>query len=233
MRLTALFIVLLLGTASSGHAKIRTDERTLVVVSNLSQWAKPKLRSMFRFVEVSFVALALKTVGKKYHRTVVLSGAAATLDRFVQSLGTAGEDSGQKAVDVFLALHGGEDELMFTEGGVQVAEIARRIRELGISDQLRLFYSQACYGALHAPLFVDAGFAVASGSKRVNANGPGDFLTTLRGWSKGWSYRRIIDAVNVPWHVALYDRIARRQGFKDVDSTKEYRGDGNVTITSE
>ena len=101
-----------------------------------------------------------------------------------------------------------------------------------LKQRLRLLYSTACYGATHAPDFIRAGFRVASGATRTNANGPYDYPTQLACWGRGWTYRSTVNLANSPIFIAMHDAIAKLLGFDDVNSEKMIEGRKHTRITT-
>lgn len=133
---------------------------------------------------------------------------------------------------MLLHLHGEPSELAFADGFVEVAALARRLRERVAPGRLRLLYSTACYGAAHAEAFLDAGFRVVSGARGTNANGAYDYAVELAAWACGLRYRSALRAGNLRPPLRLFDAIARWTGFPDADSFKEARGDSSLRIGS-
>ena len=90
----------------------------------------------------------------------------------------------------------------------------------------------ACYGATHAADFVRAGFRIASGAVGVNANGAHDYPAQLLVWGLGAPYKDALKAGNNRQITALYDKLARKANFEDVNSIKLAMGRGSTSISS-
>ncbi len=138
-----------------------------------------------------------------------------------------------KVLDVFLCLHGSKRSLYFDDGPVASRELKKQLLERKLKHQLRLLYSTACYGAMHAKDFVGAGFRSASGAIGVCANGPYDYPTQLFNWGKGKTYKATVKAGNHPIGLITHDSIAKALGFDDANSKKIIEGKKYTRITYE
>ncbi len=106
--------------------------------------------------------------------------------------------------------------------------LARRIKDGGARN-LRALYSTACFGATHAPAFVEAGFDVAAGAVGVNANAATEYPFFVGKWILGWNYENSLKPANDAFDEAQ-DDLARSMGFEGVDSTKIIIGDHDQKI---
>jgi hypothetical protein len=133
-----------------------------------------------------------------------------------------------------LHLQGEDDALWFKEGRVDMGTLQNQIKQLNIDSKLRMVYSTACFGITHADNFVKAGFAAASGSKKVNANSPAEYPMFLSLWVAGFKFS---DCINMAENrgVSIVTDAALNALFQDlggVNSDKHIKGVGNITIDS-
>lgn len=211
---------------------VSAEERRLLIVSNLTDFGRPELQWLYQFISKSSVTVARMILGLSYAEVSVLEGRDATVRGFVDRLSLLSRADSTKAVDVLLHLHGGDRVLWFADGPVPTPELAAAIRRRKLSDRLRLLYSTACYGGSHAQDFVDAGFCTASGARGTNANAAHDYSVQLASWALKRTYAQALKAGNKKMFCELYDGLARRIGFDDVDSRKVVKGDKDITIMS-
>jgi hypothetical protein len=210
--------------------EVKPEERVLLVIANLTTHGVDRLRRLYQWLDENSVRVAKLLMDDHYRKIEVLTGDDATKDAFIQNLVTLSSDPQTKAVDAFIGLHGLENELWFHDGPVQTSDLGEEIRAEKLKQRLRLLYSTACYGASHAPDFIRAGFRVASGATRTNANGPYDYPTQLACWGRGWTYRSTVNLANSPVFIAMHDAIAKLLGFDDVNSEKIIEGRKHTRI---
>ncbi len=203
---------------------VSRDERVLLVVANLTKWADPNFQKLYEWLDQNAVNVARVMMGLHYREVDTLIGPEATSANFLTRLTTLAEDPQTKAVDVFLHLHGLENELFFEEAPVETSELGDELKAAGLKERLRLLYSTACFGATHAPDFVRGGFRVVSGAVAINANGPYDYPAQLFSWGLGQTYRMAVQAGSNAVFMAILDNVAKAMGFDDVNSRKEIEG---------
>jgi hypothetical protein len=214
-------------------ADVTTDERTLLVVANLSTWGEPKLQWLYEWLDRNAVSVARLMLEPHYREIHTLTGAETTRSSFVNEIARLAQEPQTKALDVFLSLHGLEGLLYFEDGPAKSSAVGEVLGQADLRHRLRLLYSTACYGATHAPDFVKAGFRVASGAMALNANGPYDFPTQLLHWRKGETYRLAVKRANNRVFIDTHDAIARGLGFDPVNSEKVIEGKKLTRIRSE
>ncbi len=210
---------------------VTKDDRVMLLVSNVSGTTQ-KYQMLYRWLDDNAIALGKDITAPHYRRVSVLAGDAVTREAFVTRVRIQAKSVGTQALDVFLNLHGLRDGLKFADGKVLIKDLSDELAALDLGHRFRLLYSTSCWGALHAPYFVAAGFKTASGSKGINANGPFDFPTQLNKWVGGTTYLSAVNAANNPLMRQVHDRIAELFGFREVDSTKEIAGVKYLRITS-
>ncbi len=210
---------------------VSKDDRVMLLVSNVAGTAK-KYQLLYHWLDDNAIAVGKDMTQPHYRKVSVLTGDQVTRDAFVTRVRILAKSVGTQALDVFLNLHGLRDGLLFADGKVRIQSLAAEIGALGLSHRLRLLYSTCCWGALHAPHFVEAGFKTASGAIGINANGPFDFPTQLSRWTKGSTYASAVSAANNPFMRMVHDRAAELVGFDGVDSTKVLEGVKSLRITS-
>ena len=211
---------------------VTKDDRVMLLVSNVAGTAK-KYELLYHWLDDNAISVGTDMTEQHYRKVSVLKGDAVTREAFVTRVRILAKSVGTQALDVFLNLHGLRDGLKFADGKATIASLGAEIGELDLGHRLRLLYSTCCWGARHAPYFVDAGFKTASGSVGINANGPFDFPMTLGKWTNGNTYDSAIRAANNPFMRMVHDRAAELIGFDDVDSTKELHGVKSLRITSD
>ncbi len=214
-------------------ADVSKNERTLLVVANLSTWGQPRLQWLYEWLDQNAVTVAKLLMAPCYRQILTIKGAQATRSGFVDEIIRLAQDPQTKVLDVFLSLHGLRDVLYFQDGPVESSAVGEELRQADLQQRLRLLYSTACYGASHAADFVKAGFRVASGAMGLNANGPYDFPTQLLHWRAGETYRLAVRRANNRVFLETHDAIARGLGFNDVNSEKAIEGKKLTRITSE
>jgi len=135
---------------------------------------------------------------------------------------------------MFLHLHGSPGQILLHEGAHEMAALREKLSESkALSKKLRALNSTACWGSTHLKDFISAGFKVASGSRKVNANGAHDVPAFLMRWGKGESYFKAQEAGNDSRWISFYDKIAAGWGMGAVDSYKDIEGNSNLTIDSD
>ena len=99
-------------------------------------------------------------------------------------------------------------------------------------QRLRFCYSTACYGASHAAGWRHFGFKVVAGARGVHCDSATSFPVFLWTWRQGTPFAASVHAANRadPWRGS--DALARRLGFRDVDSHRLVHGLGSLTHSS-
>ena len=211
---------------------IAKDDRVMLIVSNVAGTAR-KYRLLYHWLDDNAVSIGREMTKDHYRKVSILKGDQVTRDAFVTRVRILAKSVGTQALDVFLNLHGLRDGLKFADGKARIASLGAELAELDLGHRFRLLYSTGCWGAMHAPFFVDAGFKTASGALGINANGPFDFPTQLDRWTKGNTYESAVRAANNAFMREVHDRAAELVGFKNVDSEKEIFGVKSLRITSD
>ena len=210
---------------------VAKPNRVLLLASNVSGTSN-KFRWLYRWLDDNAVSLGRQITAPHYQKVSVLKGDQLTRAGFVTRLSTLSKPDDVKAVDVFLNLHGLRDGLKFADGKARIKDLGDELAALQLGHRWRLLYSTCCWGALHAPHFVRAGFKTASGSRGINANGPYDFPTQLTKWVANRPYSAAVHAANNQTMREIHDGLAGLVGFKNVDSTKVIAGVKSLRITS-
>jgi hypothetical protein len=220
-------------TRSRALQTTNVEERDLLVVSNLTTHGSADYAWLYAFIEVSGVALAQSQLSDSYKSISVLSGADASFGGFEQALSTMTARPEEKALDVFVHLHGSPGALWFEDGMKETSSIRTALAaQPRVGAKLRALYSTACYGGSHMGDFLASGFRVANGARAVNANAAYDYPTVLGRWRDGETFQDAQNAGNDPGQMSFYDGIASWQGFSDVDSFKLVEGQGDATINA-
>jgi hypothetical protein len=197
------------------------------------------VRWLYQFIDASG-AVASDLLAVNYGRYQKLYGGNATRARFLNVLENLGNEPAVKAIDVLVMLHGLDGKLIFVEDTYASAELSARIKELNLSDKLRMLYSTACYGSSHADDFVAAGFSAALGAKKVNANAAAEVPVLFTMWANGARLRDAVAAGESPITRLPLDEAARWFGkmnkvsWRDeVNSDKVIIGSDSITIASD
>lgn len=209
-------------------SEIKVKERALLVVVNVASDVD-KYKWLYEAAEG--LAAAVSGVAKPFYGSrTVLKGSSATVAKTVSTLASLGNKSGVKAVDLFLSVHGSKEKLYFGSESIKATDFCKKVKDAGAKN-LRAMYSTTCYGAHHAPHFVDIGFDVASGAVGVNTNGATEYPAFVGKWSLGWTYEKALKPDNSEFDEAQ-DALAVLMGFdkSEVDSTKKIFGDPSQKI---
>jgi hypothetical protein len=224
-----------------------TKDRALLVFCFLfsPEENKGAWRTIYEAAEVTSPRIANLYLSSHYREVRNVVGAqSATEERLVSELDGLTQNNANRAVDLFLQLHGGpKGEMYFAQRRIVAAvDVAEKIRQrLGHRTmKLRLAYNTSCWGNLQSPALLEAGFATSIGSVGINANGGTEFPDFCQHWPKGWSIERLIREADGPARRAIQDGAARL-GFRasgapalaqDVDSRKVISGNINLTIST-
>jgi hypothetical protein len=216
------------GLTGNDDEKIRTNERALLVISELSD---EKHAALYEFVEKSGIALAL-SLAIQYRKITVLSGKNAESHDFIAGLRSLADEKHVQKIDVFSFIHGNPNKMYFKNGMKSSDSISAEIAKLDVGKKLRMYMTTACYGATHAEDMLRAGFNCAAGPKGVNANSAVMLPEFLALWGTGSSFKTCIDESQNPSLSKPFEDKAKQMGFSDVDSTQHLYGNGSVRITT-
>jgi len=212
-------------------ARIRTNERALVLVSELSS---DRHKSLYEFVERAGIVITITGLGLFYRKLVVLTGERADSRDLVGTLKTLAEDPKNQKIDCITYVHGEQGKIHFHDGAISSATLGHQIADLRIGNKLRAYYTTACFGSTHAKDMVNAGFNCAAGAVGVNANSAVETPEFITLWATGSSFQDcIVNSRNRALSKPFED-AARRMGFDDVNSDKEVygRAPGRLRITT-
>lgn len=210
------------------------NQRGLLIVTSLEADGDPRFRELYRFLEASGSSMAELTLGHLYGTVRALSGADATTNGFVDALEELTSIPSIREVDVILNLHGTKTKLVFANKEITAKGLSDKIIEqVNASSRLRMLYSTACYGSVHAPHFINAGFTCASGAKAMNTNSPIEYPVFLGLWAAGKRFKTCINTAENRLGSIPYDTIAGIAFPEEVvDSNKDIYGNGYTTIRS-
>lgn len=206
-------------------AQLTSQDRVLLVTSNLTTHGMPKYRWLYRFLDSSSVFLAKKTLSGAYRKLYLLGGKNATVANFTDNIPRLAGDPKTRALDVMTHLHGSPGALWFEDNAYTTHYLKTALLRSPLKGRARLMYSTACYGKSHAQDFVDAGFQTASGSVGVNADSAFSYPATMLKWRRGSAYWSVVRTSNSRVSIWLSDRAAKLMGFDDVNSFKVIKGD--------
>lgn len=217
---------------------VTREERVLLIVNCLAQHGDERFYRLYKYMEKTGISLAEYYLGHHYRSILTLKDLEATLSRFLSSLSSLAGDQDTRTVDLFFQLHGLRGKVRFFDQWVSSANLAREITVLVKSDCLRLVYNTSCYGDSHSDDFLKAGFKVAVGSLKVNANAATEYPIFCRCWpGRRFGRKREMPISELMRRAdplifrLVQDRIAGHF-FEDVDSKKVIRGDATTTINT-
>lgn len=223
------------------ETSVDRDGRVLLIAGELVSGGAPGIDWLYEFLQKQTISLAKTILSKHYRAIETLTESRFTRDAFVITLKHMAEDEHNQAVDVILAPHGLDNLIYFygdevASAPVLAADIATAITAVEPRSRLRMLYSTACYGAIHAGDFVHtAGFRVASGALAVNANAAIEYPAFLTRWAAMASFET---AVKISSELtAIQDWLAERLAASmhldwDANSTKVIAGKGRTYISS-
>ena len=207
--------------------------RALLIVSDLAHLGTDKLKWLYEWLDSNGVQAIKQILHDDYRSVTELLEEDATISNFVGTLASLARDPRNQAVDLVLMLHGLPGALCFRGGDIGLNALRDRIQAQDLKNRLRGCFSTACFGATHAPKWVDAGFRVVCGARGVYANGAYGLGIALLKWAEGARFSDTVRAANNFAVIAVCDGLARSVGFDDVDSQWIVTGKANTRITSE
>ncbi len=216
------------------HAAVDRTGRVAVVVIELATHAASDKKQVYDLIEAAGLAETKNRIKPMYRKVVVLNGAQATSKNFFAALKAEVASVETMAIDTYINVHGNEGALTFYEGAISMKDVRAAVTAIaGSATKLRALNSTACYGATHTGDWLAAGFKVASGARRVNANGAHDLPTFLKAWGGGETYSQAQDKGNDSRWIKIYDALAVKWGMNDVDSYKVVEGKSDYTISTD
>lgn len=222
--------------ASGAHAQTKPSERALIVFLNMYTADKGAFLNRWYKSETSHALKMIlgKTRGA-YGDTVVLYRDQVRLSKLLEAIRKLNANPSIRAIDLIVYTHGSPTELKLVNepGDVSqfaswnaLVDISAKVRAIG-SKKLRALYSDACFSAAHNEEWLKAGFKVASGSIKVDANQDRDLALFLKRWVRGEKFERGIKAANRERSAVFLDWVT-----KDGNSRKRFSGNGALTIAS-
>lgn len=215
---------------------VPVERRVLLVVNCLAEHGDVRFRRLYKYLELAGVGVARRLLGRHYRAIYVLQDKGATRLGFLSLLQNLAADYRNDAVDLFFQVHGKPGRVRFFDQWVSTRVLGEYIKRTVLSDRLRLVYNLSCYGDSHSPGFLNAGFKVSVGARKINANAASEYPLFCRAWHKkkigrpeSLVVKDILRQADRTLPRRFQDRIAGRY-FNDVDSKKLVRGDGNISI---
>ena len=230
------------------------DERALVVYSEFNEDEDEGiLRRLYRFVERNSISVAMTVLQGSYDRVIPVTGPAATLDQFIESLELALEDDGIEEVDVLFNSHGdvsGDASIAYVffapdsdypenseegSGKVTTTTLGQRIEDLDAEERLRMFYTTACFGSRLAQEMVASGFSCGAGSLDVNTNSALEYPLFLAAWKAGLPFGTALRQAERKSQYRKTDaaaRLLKSDWWKNADSRKQFFGDTSINKRS-
>ncbi len=219
-------------------AIVPVERRALLVLNCLAEHGDARFRWLYEYIELAGVGVARRFLKRHYRAIYALQDKEATRLEFLSLLQSLTADYHNEAVDLFFQVHGKPGRVRFFDQWVSTHMLGEYIRRTAVPNRLRLVYNLSCYGDSHSPGFLNAGFRVSVGARKINANAGTEYPVFCRAWHGKTFGRPDGSVVNYIMRRAdrtlprrIQDRIASRY-FNDVDSEKLIRGDGNISIYS-
>lgn len=247
-----LFTAVLLASslfAASAQAAVSTNQRVLVVVSELDTHGIRELQPLYSAIEHLTRVSTQAILGNSYREIQFLNGSDATFARYKSTLRTLAQRDDIKAIDVIFSLHGSPGSVHFEDGSWKVDTMKTRFlmavtpAEQAIVNKtkrkLRMIYNLSCFGSSHRSAFLAMGFDVVNGSIGVNANSEVEYVPALTLWSTGMGFKDSFNATNNDLALAAADGPLVFAGnmannfLKKVNSKKLFSGNTALKISTD
>lgn len=248
-KLALLTAATIIGFNSDAYSAVSTNQRVLVVVTELDSHGFPELRPMYAALEELTKMTTEGLLGNVYDKVEIITNRDATLSRFKEKIVELVRDQDVKAVDVILSLHGLKNKLAFDDKTWKMEDmvsefkkastIEDRVARILMRKKLRMIYNLSCYGSSHRQAFLDIGFKAANGSVGVNANSELEFAPALIAWRSGVGFKDSFSLSNTNTALLATDEPIKALGelmnnaLKDTDSRKLFSGNQSIKISSD
>lgn len=238
----AALTTLALGSQPAAETPVSKSQReALVFIADLSQ-GSPAQQAFYDFVEFGARSLAQINLAPNYNLVTFVEGASATRARLSDRLRDIAAKSNVRAVDLFFVTHGLSGSVKFSDQTVSMTTLRNDITsKLSTSQRakLRMVFSTACFGSSHNTSWLQAGFKVASGSRRIYADSAVSYLPFLVAWANGSTFSSSVavanaadvgNAVDEAAKVVLF--FAGLSNWFDVDSHRLIAGSSGLRIST-
>lgn len=207
------------------------SDRALIAVVDLEYHASHS-KWFYRIEgDVATNLIKNKTVSKYQHVTI-LNRAEATSENFLKELVKLQFQDNISKVDVIFYIHGhgpnspeGRSLCFYGAPCIPIERFSESIRDINFNNKLGVLYSDACWGSTHLDSMIEAGFMVAAGSTKVDANQTSDLRRFLKYWLNGKSFKAAIDFANQNPLTKLKDSI-----IKNASSIKLVKGNDSISF---
>ena len=207
------------------------NDKALIAVVDLEYHASQS--KWFYHLEGEVAAdLILKKTSSKYRYVKMLTRSEATSENFLKELIKFEAQDNVSRVDVIFYIHGhgpsspeGRSLCFYGEPCLPIDIFSEHIKDINLNNKLGILYSDACWGSTHLDAMIDAGFMVAAGSTKVDANQTSDLRRFLKSWISGNSFKKSIDFANRNPLTKLKDSIV-----KNASSIKLVKVNESVTF---
>jgi hypothetical protein len=211
---------------------ISKSQRALIVLSNLIVPGDPAFNHLYCFMDYAGISIAQTLLSVEYQSFIVLKDNQTTVQNFLSAINTLTNSNIIKVVDVIMNMHGRDGGIIFGNDDTDISAISDQVRTAG-RGKLRMLYSTACYGSSHNQYWINAGFRVSAGAKKVNGNAIVEYPTVLSAWKIGSNLNTCISTGELPVTREPMDRAAKFINPNwDVNSDKDILGNGNITIST-
>ncbi len=223
-----------------------TKSRALLVISELDHRGLKELAPLYEKIEdlAWRVPSQLALMRSVYSQMVLLRDQDATIEGAQLKLVAMVQDKTIDQVDVILGVHGLPDKIAFYDGSLLVSEWVRALKrkilaingEINQFEKLGFLYNLSCFGMSHIQSFLDLGFKVVVGSRKVNANAEVEYPWVLENLAMGFDVASAFRVPNSPKWIKMADGpirwIGRKQGnfLEEVDSYKMIGGQNHYRI---
>lgn len=243
-----LWFAVIVGVMTVEQICLAAGKRVLVVVTELDYHGVKELAPLYQKIEALSWELPSQSflLAQIYDQMSLLRNHDATADGIKEFLLRALRDSSVQNIDVIIGVHGLPGRLTFFDGAVRVKDWTQALKgaikkELGdrAFAKLGMLYNLSCYGDSHSHDFLDLGFKVVIGSRKVNANAEIEYPWVLGQLALGDTVEEAFQMPNSQSWLRLADGPIRWLGRKqrnflvETDSFKLIGGQGDYRILDE
>lgn len=229
--------VLFCALPGSARAQVPPSARGLVVFLNMYTGDRGlKLDSWYKMETAGALFAIQSETAFAYGAKRILYRDDARVSNLVRAVRELDADPRIQAIDLIVYTHGLPDQLNVVYEGlgllhsktewVPIREVTERVRAIG-SRKLRAVFADSCFSSTHTDEWLEAGFKVAAGTRKVDYNQSRDLALFLSRWVAHGTFARAIDDANHEFTTGYLD--SRKS---DGDSRKSFRGKASLRINS-
>ena len=222
---------------------VQKSERDLVQIVYLvnDDYELPE-RALYSFIEMGSSGFVDSSLRDDYRAVHHLQGSNATLANLKTKLTQVGARAGTEAIDLIFCTHGHTDKMVFADGTKTTDQVLGVLDDIpqATRNKFRMLFSTACFGNTHSQMWLNAGFACASGSEGVYADSEYSLLPFLESWANRNTFRGAVGFANTGVVGNRGDDIAREyyrntgktDRVGEINSHRIVSGNGNLRIYS-